>query len=351
LLTAEKLICAITVRAKPVEARTISGTPFVTNRRRHIEIPSLLRFERQALAAALNLIEDRRPDRQAQALTLLDELATLPVSAHVVGITGPPGVGKSSLISQLIALAARADKRLGVIAVDPSSKVSGGALLGDRGRMQLPPHAPVYVRSFAARDRLGGLSREAFSAVFFLRHLCDVVLVETVGVGQSETDIAHIADTVVLVVQPFSGDLLQFIKAGIMEIPDVLVVNKADDEILARKAMVEVKAALSLERRPWSQPVLAVSALTNLNLETLAAAIDAHYRHLVTSGTLEDKRRTQGVAWAIGEVVYEVGRMGVTVLGGEAGIKTFWLQQSVDWSPARRLARLLSKVQYQVHNS
>lgn len=320
----------------------------MTTRRRHIEVPSLLRFERPAIAAALNLIEDRRPDRQEQALALLDELAVLPAPAHVVGITGPPGVGKSSLISRLIAYAAQAGKRLGVVAVDPSSKVSGGALLGDRGRMQVPSHAPVYVRSFAARDRLGGLSREAFSAVFLLRHLCDIVLVETVGVGQSETDVAHVADTVVLVVQPFSGDLLQFIKAGVMEIPDVLAVNKADDEALARKAVTEVKAALSFERRPWSRPVLAVSAATNLHLDKLDAAIATHHNYLLSTGALESKRADQVIAWAVGEVIYELGRVGLATLGGPAGVSALWSRQSVTWSEARRLAALLGAVQYEV---
>ena len=322
----------------------------MTTQRRHINILSLLRFERSAIAAALNLIEDRRPDRQERALALLDELTTLPASAHVVGITGPPGVGKSSLISRLIALAAQVSKRLGVVAVDPSSKVSGGALLGDRGRMQLPAHAPVYVRSFAARDRLGGLSREAFAAVFLLRHFCDVVLVETVGVGQSETDVVHIADTAVLVVQPFSGDLLQFIKAGVMEIPDVLAVNKADDETLARKAMADVKAALSFEQRPWARPVLAVSAATNLHLEALAAAITAHYNHLLASGTLAAKRAEQAVAWAVGEVVHEVGRKGLAALGGSAGISAFWSRQPKTWSELHRLVALLNAVDYKVRS-
>ena len=316
----------------------------MTTQQLRIEVPSLLRFERQAIAAALNLIEDRRPDRQQQALTLLDELAALPTPAHVVGITGPPGVGKSSLISRLIALAAPTGRRLGVVAVDPSSKVSGGALLGDRGRIQAPSQAPVYVRSFAARDRLGGLSREAFSAVFLLRHLCDVVLVETVGVGQSETDVAHVADTVVLVVQPFSGDLLQFIKAGVMEIPDVLAVNKADDEALARKAVAEVKAALAFERRPWSRPVLAVSATTGLHLEALEKAIAAHYHHLVATGTLESRRAEQAIAWAVGEVVYELGRVGLAALGGTAGVTALWSRQPVTWNDARRLAAVLNRV-------
>ena len=161
-----------------------SQCSLVTTQRPHIDIPSLLRFERKSIAAALNLIEDRRPARHAQAIALLDELSTHPAPAHIVGITGPPGVGKSSLISRLLEIAAQKNRPVAVVAVDPSSKVSGGALLGDRGRMQIPQHAPVYIRSFAARDRLGGLSREAFSAVFLLRHLCDMVIVETVGVGR-----------------------------------------------------------------------------------------------------------------------------------------------------------------------
>ena len=318
----------------------------MTTRRPRIDVSSLLRFERQVIAAALNLIEDRRPERQEQALALLDELAAFPAPAHVIGITGPPGVGKSSLISRLITLATQAGRRLAVVAVDPSSKVSGGALLGDRGRMQVPAHAPVYMRSFAARDRLGGLSRAAFSAVFLLRHLCDVVLVETVGVGQSETDITHIADTVVLVIQPFSGDLLQFIKAGVMEIPDVLAINKADDEALARKAMADVKAALSLEQRPWSRPVLAVSAVTDLNLDQLETAIATHYNHLHASELLAAKRAEQGIAWAVGEIVYEIGARGLALLGGEAGVRAFWSRQPTSRSAARRLRVLLQGVQY-----
>ena len=320
----------------------------VTTRRPRIDVPSLLRFERHTIAAALNLIEDRRPERQEQALALLDELAALPAPAHVIGITGPPGVGKSSLISRLITLATQTGRHLAVVAVDPSSKVSGGALLGDRGRIQVPAHTPVYMRSFAARDRLGGLSREAFSAVFLLRHLCDVVLVETVGVGQSETDIAHIADTVVLVIQPFSGDLLQFIKAGVMEIPDVLAINKADDEVLARKTMADVKAALSFERRLWSRPVLAVSAATNLNLDKLEVAIVSHYDHLRATKTLASTRAEQVIAWAVAEVVHEIGVRGLTVLGGSAGVRAFWSRQPTPWSERHRLMALLEAVDYKV---
>jgi LAO/AO transport system kinase len=319
----------------------------VSTKHLHIDIPRLLRFDRTAIAAALNLLEDRRPARQEQALALLDELSTHPVSAHVVGITGPPGVGKSSLISRLIEQAVTAKRRLAVIAVDPSSKVSGGALLGDRGRMQVPAGAPVYIRSFAAHDRLGGLSREAFSAVFLLRHLCDVLLIETVGVGQSETDIAYTADTVVMVIQPFSGDVLQFIKAGVMEIPDVLAINKADDEVLARKAMAEVKAALSLEQRSWTRPLLAVSAATNLNVDKLGAAIAAHHHHLGVTKALARKRAGQAVAWAVGEIMHEVGRRGLAALGGTDGVGALWAQQPTALSEPHRLLELLRQVRYE----
>ena len=320
----------------------------MTTRRHQVDVQALLRFDRKTIAAALNLIEDRRPERQEQALALLDQLAALPAPAHIVGITGPPGVGKSSLIARLIERVLREGQRLGVVAVDPSSQVSGGALLGDRGRMQVPSNAPVYMRSFAARDRLGGLSREAFLAVFLLRYLCDMVLVETVGVGQSETDIAHLADTVVLVIQPFSGDLLQFIKAGVIEIPDVLAVNKADNETLARKAVADVKAALSLDRRPWSRPVLAVSATTTLNLYALHEAIATHHSHLIATGTLESRRADQAIAWAVGEVLVEVGRMGLAALGGISRVRALWARQPASWSDARKLKVLLDSVIYGV---
>ena len=316
-----------------------------------VRIEALLNFERKTIAAALNLLEDRRPHRQEQALALLDELATLPASAHVVGITGPPGVGKSSLIARLISLSIQANRRLGIVAVDPSSKISGGALLGDRSRMQIPPGAPVYARSFAARDGLGGLSREAFFAV--LRHVCDIVVVETVGVGQSETDIANIADSIVLVIQPFSGDVLQFIKAGVMEIPDILAVNKADDEALERKAMSEVNAALAIENRSdpnfWSNPVLAVSAATNLNLAALDTAIAEHHQYLQTSGTLVSRRAEQEIAWAVGEVIHELGRVGLATLGGRDGVATTWQRQPETWSVARKLAAILGSVRYQLN--
>ena len=336
---------------RPELPRAFCPAPLFVTQSSHNTVAALVDFNRQAVARALNLLEDRRPNRQAQALTLLDTLSARPASAQVVGLTGPPGVGKSSLISRLIEPQVQDGLRVAIIAVDPSSKVSGGALLGDRGRMQLP--AQVYARSYAARDRLGGLSREAFSAVFLLRHCCDVILVETVGVGQSETDIAALADTTVLVVQPFSGDLLQFIKAGVMEIPDILAVNKADNQTLAQKALSDTQAALALARRPappesevWDSPVLAVSAATNLNMDTLNQALRAHWQHLQATASLERKRAAQHLEWGIGEIVYEVGQRGLAALGGVEGVRTAWNQQPAPWSVVRKLSALLEVVQY-----
>ena len=170
--------------------------------------------------------------------------------AQVIGLTGPPGVGKSTLIARLIEALRAEDRSVGVIAIDPSSRRSGGALLGDRVRLALDAEDPgVFVRSMAARGRLGGLAAEAFAATLLMRAVYDRVIVETVGVGQSETDIAIVADTVVLCVQPGSGDSLQYIKAGIAEIPDIAVIGKADLGSIALKAQSDLEAALALERR------------------------------------------------------------------------------------------------------
>ncbi len=202
----------------------------------------VLARERVAVAEALNLTEDRRaPSRAA----LADLLARLRVSgamdrAHRIGITGPPGVGKSTLVSALVREIRRGAQAptVGVLAVDPSSIRSGGALLGDRMRIAPDPgDAGVFVRSLATAGEMGGLARSVPLAVLVLSAAFDVTLVETVGIGQTETDVGNVVDGVAFVVQPGSGDALQFLKAGIMEVPDVLVVNKADQTELARRAM------------------------------------------------------------------------------------------------------------------
>src|SRR3954447_22723226 len=186
-----------------------------------------------AAPAALNLVESRTPQARAEVAALLREVSPAALGgeapAHVVGVTGPPGAGKSTLLGELVR-ARRADGRsVAALAVDASSRRSGGALLGDRARIPYDPDdRGVLIRSTAAAGRLGGLAPATRAAAQALAAGFDVVVVETVGVGQSETDVAEVADTVAVVVQPGAGDVLQFLKSGIMEIPDVLVVTKAD---------------------------------------------------------------------------------------------------------------------------
>ena len=202
-----------------------------------------------AAPAVLNLVESRSPDAREEIDALLQALSPAALGgeapAHIVGVTGPPGVGKSSLLSRLVA-AWRADGRtVAVLAVDPSSRRSGGSLLGDRARIETAPgDRGVFIRSTAAGGRLGGLAPATRAAAGALAAAFDVVVIETVGVGQSETEVADVADTVAVVVQPASGDVLQFLKAGIMEVPDVLVVTKSDLGRLADRAVADLRAAL-----------------------------------------------------------------------------------------------------------
>ena len=221
---------------------------------------------KRALASALADLE-RDPDGPSTQ-ALLDAAWREP-RAHVVGVTGPPGVGKSSLCSALVASWRKDGKTVGVIAVDPSSKASGGALLGDRVRIVADAaDEGSFVRSMAARDRLGGLADQTLAAMVVMRALFDRVLIETVGVGQSETDVAGVADTVVFCVQPGSGDSLQFMKAGIVEIPHLIVVTKADLGAAAERARTDVAGALSLATTgDWPLKTLAVSSRSGAGVE------------------------------------------------------------------------------------
>src|SRR6185312_9772170 len=202
-----------------------------------------------AAAAVLNLVESRSADARAQTEALLAAVSPAAVGdeapGFIVGVTGPPGVGKSSLLSRLVAAWRAQDRSVAVLAVDPTSRRSGGSLLGDRARIERDPsdHA-VFIRSTAAGDRLGGLAPATRAAASALACAFDVVVIETVGVGQSETEVADVADTVAVVVQPGSGDVLQFLKSGIMEVPDVLVLTKADLANPARRAIADLTAAL-----------------------------------------------------------------------------------------------------------
>ena len=271
---------------------------------------------KRALAAALAALE-RDPDNAATR-ALLDAAWRQP-RAHVVGVTGPPGVGKSSLCAALVAAWRRDGKSVGVIAVDPSSTASGGALLGDRVRIVHDAgDNGVFVRSMAARDRLGGLAGQTVAAMVLMRALFDRVLIETVGVGQSETDVAGVADTVVFCVQPGSGDSLQFMKAGIVEIPHLIVVTKADLGGAAERARADVAGALSLAVAggdDWQMQALAVSSRSGAGLDRLVAALEQHRAHLNADGRLAVARHRQSEGWIVEALREQFGRSGLARLG------------------------------------
>lgn len=265
-----------------------------------------------ALARALAQVE-AKPDAP-ETVALLSEAYKAP-RAHVVGITGPPGVGKSTLINALIAAWREDGRSVGVIAVDPSSRKTKGALLGDRTRLQTDPEdLGVYVRSMAARDRLGGLAGLTVAGMVLMRALFDVVLIETVGVGQSETDVVRVADTVVFCVQPGSGDSLQFMKAGIAEIPHIVLVTKSDMGAAAERAAADVHGALSLaeaDMHGWDIPVLQVSSVKKHGVGLVVDAMDRHLKHLRDGHMLADTRRAQATEWLEEFIRERFGREGL----------------------------------------
>jgi LAO/AO transport system kinase len=279
--------------------------------------------DKQAVARALNLVEDRRPQAQPSIAAMLSALSLKPETQRV-GLTGPPGVGKSTLTSALALEWRRHGHSVAVLAVDPSSVRSGGALLGDRVRMAFDPSdQKLFVRSLATAGDTGGLAQAAGAVVEVFSASFDRVLVETVGVGQSETAVEHVVDTVCLVVQPGSGDALQFIKAGIMEIPDVIVVNKGDHKLLAERAAGDLRGALASLRRAgmqhseaeWRVPVLVTSARDRTGIEELAQALDEH-RQSFTVETLARRRRAGTVAWSLALLTRRYGEHGLEALGG-----------------------------------
>ncbi|MGH3110854.1 MAG: methylmalonyl Co-A mutase-associated GTPase MeaB [Gaiellaceae bacterium] len=244
--------------------------------------------DRRALARALSLVENGDP----LAYPLVRELYPDTGRATVIGVTGPPGVGKSSLIGALVRHARVLGKTIGVVSVDPSSPFSKGALLGDRIRLADHFTDPgVYIRSMGTRGHLGGLAETTLQAVLLLDASGkDVVFVETVGAGQSEVEVTGIADTVLLVLMPGSGDSVQALKAGIMEIPDVIAVNKMDHPA-AKTMLNEVRSIVGLappERRP---PILLTEAVRGENVPELWEALEAHRAGLAEAGELEERRR------------------------------------------------------------
>jgi GTPase len=270
-----------------------------------------------AAPAVLNLLESQTPDAREEARSLLAAVSPTQLGheapGHVVGVTGPPGVGKSSLLSRLVAAWRARDRSVAVLAVDPTSRRSGGALLGDRARIDVDPaDRNVFIRSNAAGTRLGGLAPATRAAAAALAAAFDVVVIETVGVGQSETEVADVADTVAVVVQPASGDVLQFLKAGIMEIPDVLVVTKADLGQIAARAVTDLHAALRALGSQHTAVVPVSSVSPPSGIEALVEAIDAHKRQL----DLSARRLTARRLHALADFVAEHGERGLRSLGG-----------------------------------
>ncbi len=282
--------------------------------------------DRRALARVITLVENSDP----LAYELVRELYPETGTAYAVGVTGPPGVGKSSLISALVRHVREQGKTVGVISVDPSSPFSKGALLGDRIRLSdhfLDPG--VFIRSMGTRGHLGGLAEATLQALLVLDAAGrDLVFLETVGTGQSEIEVIGVADTVVLVLMPGSGDSVQALKAGIMEIPDVIAVNKKDHPA-AKTMLNEVRSILALDTESdWKPPIVMTEAVTGDGVADLWEQIVAHREYLESNGLLDERRR-QNLA---GEVF--------TVASARAKLH---LEQAVADDP--ELRRLLDEVQ------
>ncbi len=248
----------------------------------------LVTGDKRALARAISLVENRDPEGDK----LVAELFPRTGEARIIGLTGPPGVGKSTLIGAMCAELRKADREIGVLSIDPSSPFTQGAVLGDRIRLSehfLDPG--VFIRSMATRGSLGGLAEAALQAALLMDASGkDDVLLETVGVGQGEIDVVDHADTIVLALMPGSGDSIQALKAGVMEIPDVICVNKADHP-LANTMIREVKSVLALgPDRDWKVSVVRTEASKGEGITELLEAIDAHGKRIAEAGTLAERR-------------------------------------------------------------
>jgi LAO/AO transport system kinase len=268
------------------------------------DIDALLRGDRAALARAITLIESKRPDDCAAARRLLDYVMARAGRGIRVGITGVPGVGKSTLIDTLGSTLTAQGHRVAVLAVDPSSSRTGGAILGDKTRMaRLAADPNAFIRPSPSSGTLGGVAAKTREAML----LCeaagfDVILVETIGVGQSEIAVADLTDFFLVLMLPGAGDELQGIKKGVVELADMIAVNKADGDGAerARAAAAEYRAALHILTAPsatWSPPVVTVSGLADLGLDALWAAVLDHRAKLTATGELEAKRRRQDGKW------------------------------------------------------
>ncbi|WP_319410662.1 methylmalonyl Co-A mutase-associated GTPase MeaB [uncultured Cohaesibacter sp.] len=264
----------------------------------------ILEGNRASLARAITLVESRKPAHRAIARELLTQLLPHSGKAHRVGITGVPGVGKSTTIDQLGKNLTEAGKKVAVLAVDPSSTRTGGSILGDKTRMeQLCTDPNAFIRPSPSAGTLGGVAARTRETMF----LCeaagyDVILVETVGIGQSETTVADMVDFFLVLMLPGAGDELQGIKKGVLEIADMIAVNKADGDgwARARKAAAQYRAALHIMTpvsQNWTPPVITISGLANESLDKMWKQVELHQQKLSATGELQEKRSGQQVRW------------------------------------------------------
>src|SRR4051812_13951998 len=279
------------------------------------DLATLKTGDKREIARALAAIETQAESGALAAL--LDDACATP-RAHVIGLTGPPGVGKSTLTNTLVSRARTRGETVGVIAVDPSSRRTGGALLGDRARIATDPaDRGVYVRSMAARDRLGGLSDQTVAAMVLMRAIYDLVVIESVGIGQSEADISFVADTVLLCVQPGSGDSLQFMKAGVTELPDVVAVTKADMVDAARRTRADVEGALTLYSEQRRAAVILVAASRGEGVDDLDKALADHHVWLMEDERLALRRRAQEALWVEQAIRARFGTAGLGAMSSK----------------------------------
>lgn len=287
-------------------------------------VASLLRGDPRALARSITFVENN----DARAAEILRLVYPKGREVPILGITGPAGVGKSSLVDQLIAVYRSQDLQVGVVAVDPSSPFTGGAILGDRIRMQRHgTDAGVFIRSMATRGKLGGIAAATYDVVDLMNVSGkDVIIVETVGVGQDEVDIVKIARTTVVVLMPGLGDEVQAMKAGLMEIADLLVINKADRSD-ADKMEAELQATLSFSpgaRDSWTPPILKTVAINNTGVDQLTNAIRQHGEYLKNSGKIREKVLQQSKERMIDALEYEITSHII-----EEGFESFGIQQKI----------------------
>jgi len=274
-----------------------------------------LALEKHAVGRLISLAEHEGEATAGRRAALFETLRSRGIAdrARIFGVTGTPGTGKSSLIGRVCLELLRRDPdiRIAVLAIDPSSPRSGGALLGDRIRTSFPVgERRIFFRSQASRGDLGGIGRRTFAATRLLRHLVDLLLIETVGIGQSEVDVTHLADQTMLVMQPLAGDHIQFMKAGIMEVPDVFVVNKCDEEALAQRSLLELMSTLEFSRVGEGGPlprIFQTSAKTGLGIDELTLWLQGEARIAPNPAA----RREQEVFFLRKRIADEWGRFGL----------------------------------------